>query len=225
MQIFNSWLVKDYIAHRGFHNDIYPENSLGAFANAIENGYAIELDVQQIADGTLIVFHDYVLSRMTGRDGYTKNLIGPELDSYKLSGTDFSIPTLEQVLELVDGQVPLLIEIKNESNVGRLEQSLYDLLKNYSGEYAIQSFNPYVLEWFKLNAPNVLRGQLSSYLKNENLSWFKKFVLKRMLLNRKVSCPDFISYDAKFLPNLYVKKYSNKLLRTLVFIDNYEEIL
>ena len=84
---------------------------------------------------------------------------------------------------------------------------LYDLLKNYSGEYAIQSFNPYVLEWFKLNAPNVLRGQLSSYLKNENLSWFKKFVLKRMLLNRKVSCPDFISYDAKNLPNRFVNRF------------------
>ena len=75
MEIFNSWLVKDYIAHRGLHNSHVPENSIGAFINAINQGYAIELDVQQIADGTVIVFHDNSLSRMTGKDGYTKNLI------------------------------------------------------------------------------------------------------------------------------------------------------
>ena len=207
MEIFNSWLVKDYIAHRGLHTKELPENSLGAFANAIEYGYPIELDVQIIADGNIIVFHDYSLSRMTGRDGYTRNLITSELSEYKLSKTEYSIPTLTQVLELVDGQVPLLIEIKNENKVGELESKLYEILKNYNGEFAVQSFNPYSLEWFKNNAPEIWRGQLSSFFKKSNLSFFKKFALKRMLLNKKVSCPHFISYDAKFLPNLYVKKY------------------
>ena len=74
MEIFNSWLVTDYIAHRGLHNKMYPENSIGAFANAIDKGYPIEIDVQMIADGNIIVFHDYSLSRMTSKDGYTKNL-------------------------------------------------------------------------------------------------------------------------------------------------------
>lgn len=207
MEIFNSWLVKDYIAHRGLHNDVYPENSLGAFENAIRQGYAIELDVQQIADGTVVVFHDYSLSRMTGKDGYTKNLISPELQSYTLSNTEYCIPTLQQVLDLVDGQVPLLIEIKNESKVGALEKATYDILKNYTGDYAIQSFNPYSLEWFKVNAPNIWRGQLSSYFKGENLSFVKRFALKRMLLNKKVSCPDFISYNVENLPNRFVNKY------------------
>ena len=109
MEIFNSWLVKDYIAHRGFHNTENPENSLGAFARAIDFGYAIELDVQQIADGTIVVFHDYSLARMTGRDGYTKNLLKSELSEYKLNKTDFCIPTLMEVLDLVGGQVPILI--------------------------------------------------------------------------------------------------------------------
>lgn len=210
MEIFNSWLVKDYIAHRGFHNKDNPENSLGAFARAIDEGYAIELDVQQIADSTIVVFHDYSLSRMTGKDGYTKNLLKSELADYKLQGTNFCIPTLVEVLNLVDGQVPILIEIKNEGKVGELEQNTYEILKQYGGQYAIQSFNPYSLEWFKNNAPNVLRGQLSSYFKNDNLSFVKKFALKHMLLNKKVSRPHFISYNVENLPNSIVKRY-NKL--------------
>ena len=209
MEIFNSWLIKDYIAHRGLHNEKNPENSLGAFMNAIDEGYAIELDVQQIADGTVIVFHDYSLSRMTGRDGYTKNLLASELSEYKLAKTDFYIPTLQEVLNLVDGQVPLLIEIKNEGKIGELEKATYDLLKNYAGEYAIQSFNPYSLEWFKNNAPKIWRGQLSSFFKGENLSFIKKFALKAMLLNKRVSKPDFISYNVQNLPNIYVKRFKN----------------
>ena len=207
MDIFKSWLVTDYIAHRGLHTKTLPENSLGAFVNAIENGYPIELDVQLISDGTVIVFHDYSLSRMTGKDGYTKNLTLAELKDYKLEKTEFTIPTLNEVLNLVSGQVPLLIEIKNEGKVGELEKKLWEILKNYNGEYAVQSFNPYSLEWFKNNAPKVLRGQLSSYFKGVNLNFFKKFVLKRMLLNKKVSQPNFISYDEKNLPNRFVKHY------------------
>lgn len=207
MEIFNSWLVKDYIAHRGLHTKELPENSLGAFANALEYGYPVELDVQLIADGNIVVFHDYALSRLTGRDGYTKNLVTSELSEYKLAKTEYSIPTLQQVLDLIDGQVPILIEIKNEGKVGDLEPKLLEILKNYRGEYAVQSFNPYSLEWFKNNAPNIWRGQLSSFFKKTSLSFFKKFALKRMLLNKKVSCPHFISYDARFLPNHYVKKY------------------
>ena len=209
MDIFNSWLVTDYIAHRGLHTKEYPENSLGAFMNAIDHGYPIELDVQAISDGNVIVFHDYSLARMTGRDGYTKNLTIKELKSYFLGKTEFTIPTLEEVLKLVDGQVPLLIEIKNEGKVGELEKNTWELLKNYNGEYAVQSFNPYSLEWFKVNAPKVLRGQLASYFKGDNLSFIKKFALKRMLLNKKVSEPNFISYDAKSLPNRFVKHYKN----------------
>ena len=232
MEIFNSWLVKDYIAHRGLHNTQLPENSLGAFANAINQGYAIELDVQQIADGTVIVFHDYSLARMTGKDGYTKNLIKAELDSYILSNSQYCIPTLSEVLELVDGQVPLLIEIKNEGKVGALEKATYELLKNYNGDFAIQSFNPYSLEWFKNNAPHIWRGQLSSFFKGENLSFTKRFALKRMLLNKKVSCPDFISYNVENLPNIYVNHYKKlpllawvvrsqtEYLKTVKYCDN-----
>lgn len=208
MEIFNSWIVNDYIAHRGLHTKELPENSLGAFANAIDKGYPIELDVQLIADGNVVVFHDYALSRMTGKDGYTKNLVTEDLVNYKLAKTEFLIPTLKEVLDFVDGQVPILIEIKNEGKVGELEKRVYDYLKNYTGEYAIQSFNPYSLEWYKINAPKVLRGQLSSYFKGSDLGFLKRFALKRMMLNRKISEPNFISYDAKNLPNRFVKRYN-----------------
>ena len=207
MDIFKSWLVERCIAHRGLHNDEFPENSLGAFQNAVDNGYPIELDVHLISDGTLVVFHDDVLARVTGKDGYVNNLTKDTLGDYKLLGTDYSIPTFEEVLKLVNGQVPLLIEIKNNGKVGDLETTLLKVLNEYKGEFAIESFNPYVLEWFKKNAPNIVRGQLAGYFKGEKLSFVKKFALKRMLLNKKVACPNFIAYESKVLPNRFVKKY------------------
>ena len=207
MDLFKTWLVEYPIAHRGLHTDEMPENSLGAFQNAIDNGYPIELDVHLTCDGTVVVFHDDSLARVTNKDGYVKNLTKDTLKDYSLFGTKYTIPTFKEVLDLVAGQVPILIEVKNTGKVGELESALLKILKDYTGEYAIQSFNPYVLEWFKKNAPQIARGQLAGYFKGEKLSFIKKFALKRMLLNKKVSCPDFISYDARNVPNRFVKKY------------------
>lgn len=232
MDLFKTWLVETPIAHRGLHGKNIPENSLAAFSNAIAKGYAIELDVHLLADNTIAVFHDESLARMTGNDGYIKFLNKEDLKVLKLKDSKESIPTLQEVLALVDGKVPLLIEIKNQYKVGKLEQAVIDLLKNYKGEYAVQSFNPYSLAYFKKHAPKILRGQLSGYLKDSKLSWFKKFVLKRMYLNKKVSEPNFISYECSALPNRYVKKYKNlpllawtvkskeEYMRVVKFCDN-----
>jgi len=209
MDLFKTWLVEQPIAHRGFHEKNVPENSLLAFSKAIEKGYAIELDVQLLSDNTVVVFHDESLARMTGNDGYLRFLSKKDLKSLTLKGSKETIPTLEEVLKLVDGKVPLLIEIKNKHKVGDLEQAVIDLLKNYQGEYAVQSFNPYSLGYFRQHAPNILRGQLAGYLKNEKISWFKKFLLKRMRFNKKISQPNFISYEAATLPNRFVKKFKN----------------
>ncbi len=208
MDIFKSWLVERCIAHRGLHNDEFPENSLGAFQNAIVNGYPIELDVHIISDETLVVFHDDSLSRMTGKDGYLKNLTKSDLENYHLADTEYTIPTFEEVLTLIDGKVPLLIEVKNTNKVGALETKLLEMLRAYKGEYAIESFNPYVLEWFKKNAPDILRGQLAGFFKGEKLAFIKRFALKRMVLN-KIAKPDFIAYEASRLPNRFVKKYKS----------------
>ena len=185
MDLFKSWLVEKYIAHRGLHDEQSPENSLSAFEKAIENGYVIELDVQQISDGTVIVFHDATLSRLTGHDGYVKYLIKDDLSSCYLGGTKETIPTFQEALNKICGRTPILIEIKNSGKPGKLESQVLEHLKNYCGQYAIMSFNPYVLKWFKDNAPNIIRGQLSSFFKNENLNLLKRIVLKKMLLNNK----------------------------------------
>ena len=210
MDLFKTWIVERNIAHRGLHNEKMPENTIPAFENAIKNSYPIELDVQQIADGTLVVFHDKTLKRLTERDGYVKKLNKESLQEYKILGSEFSIPTFEEVLELVNGQVPLLIEIKNTGKVGELEKALWNVLKNYKGEFAVQSFNPFSLEWFKKNAPNVIRGQIASYLSDQkNMSWFKKYFLRKMSFNKKISEPHFIAYDWHNLPNHYVNKFKD----------------
>ena len=209
MDIFKSWLVEEYIAHRGLHNEKAPENSMLAFENAIKEGYPIEIDIHQISDGTLIVFHDNTLQRMTGKDGYVKNLKKEDLKKLFLNGTKQTIPTFEEFLSFINGRTPVLIEIKNTGKVGELESALYSQLKKYKGEYAIQSFNPYVLEWFKNNAPEVIRGQLAGFFKDIDLGFFKKCFLKRMTLNKKVSEPHFIAYEAKALPNRFVRKFSH----------------
>ena len=144
--IFDSWLVCQPIAHRGLHDKEIPENSLPAFENAINNGYAIELDVQMIADGTLVVFHDESLSRVTNNDGYLKFLNKSDLEILTLKGSKEKIPTFEETLKFINGRTPILIEIKNKSKVGDLEKKVIELLKDYKGEYAVESFNPYVLQ-------------------------------------------------------------------------------
>ncbi len=207
--IFNSWLVQEPIAHRGLHDKSHPENSLSAFGKAIEAGYPIELDVQMIADGTIVVFHDDSLSRLTDNDGYIKFLNKTDLELLTLSGSKERIPTLEEALNFINGRVPVLIEIKNQDKVGNFEKSVIEILKSYKGEFAIQSFNPFVLEYFYKHAPSIPRGQLAGFLTCVKMSFFKRFAMKRMVANKKISHPDFISYEAKHLPCRFIKKYKN----------------
>ncbi len=210
MNIYDTWLCTKYIAHRGLHDELAPENSLASFQKAIDKNYAIELDVRPLADGTIVVFHDETLGRMTGADGFISNYTYDDIKGLTLLKSKQHIPTLEEALNLINGQTPILVEIKNMGKVG-FEKNVWKQLSKYKGEYAVQSFNPYSLEWFKINAPHVKRGQLSSFFKNiedpnVELGFIKKFALKRMLLNKKVSEPNFISYQAEDLPNRFVKK-------------------
>lgn len=222
MDLFQTWLVETPIAHRGYHTKNIPENSLAAFSKAIEKGYAIELDVKMLADGTLVVFHDESLARMTGNDGYVKYLNKEDLKALTLKGSKEHIPTFQEVLDLVDGKVPILVELKNYFKPGKYEQAVIDTLKKYKGEFAVQSFNPYSLGYIKEHAPNFIRGQLSSYFKGEKLSWLKKAVLRSMRFNKRVSEPHFINYDASTLPNRYVRKYKNLPLIAHVVRSNEE---
>ena len=209
--IYDCFLTNKMFAHRGLWDKESPENSLGAFEKAIKNGYAIELDVNPIEDGTPVVFHDSKMSRMTGKDRYIQNLTREELETTTLLNTTEKIPTLEETLKFVDGRTPLLIEIKAQEKIGELEKKVLELLVNYKGEYAIQSFNPYTLAWFNQNAPKIWRGQLSSFFKDVKLSMFKKSFLKRLKTN-KIAHFDFVSYEVTYLPNRFTKKLEKPLL-------------
>lgn len=222
-----AWLKRLPIAHRGLHYSLAPENSLAAFQRAVEAGYGIELDVQLSADGHVVVFHDYNLKRMTGLDREVKDLNLSQLKELKLAGSDQGIPLLKDVLTLVRGQVPLLIEIKNEGKVGRLEQAVIEDLRGYTGEFAVQSFNPFVLRYIREHAPGIVRGQLSGTFKGEDLAFFKIFLLKYLLLNF-LSRPAFVSYATGALPEWFAHRLRRKGLCLLAWVvredDEYAQV-
>ena len=197
------WLLTQPIAHRGLHDNESPENSLSAFLKAIEAGYAIEIDVHLSSDGELMVFHDENLKRMTGVDKSILKESKEFICSLTLLDTQEHIPSLDEVLDLIDSKVPLLIEIKNEGKVGELESALFKQLQSYPGEIAVQSFNPFSLGWFAKNAGHITRGQLSGRFENTTLPFYKKFLLGNLFLNG-ISKPHFIAYELQHLPTLAV---------------------
>lgn len=223
MNIFETWLVTTPIAHRGLFTDKIPENSLSAFKNAVKNKLPIELDVVGLADGTPVIFRDERLARMTGKDGFISSCTYADIEKLTLKGSKEKIPTFKEALDVIDGKVPVLIEIKNYGKVGVVEKAVWKELQGYKGEYAIESFNPYSLEWFKNNAPRVKRGQVASFFKDKEITGVKRFAMKRMLLNKKVSEPNFIVYAAEDMPNKYTKKYYGKIPVLVYTIKNEEE--
>lgn len=189
-----SWIINTPIAHRGLHGHGVPENSFPAFSRAIEKGYPIETDVQMTSDGKLYCFHDDSLKRMTGLDSDIRKTSSSTVDLLRLKSSDEKIPTFEDFLAFVDGRVPLLIEVKKQKEKG-IEEKIADALREYDGEYAIQSFDPFVLEKFSKLMPEVLRGQLSDYLCKEK-NPLVRLVVKRMLFNF-LSKPDFCNVNLK----------------------------
>lgn len=190
-------------AHRGYH-DIslgIPENSMPAFRIAVQRGYGIELDLHLTRDGRLVVFHDDTLKRMCGYQRTVEDMTYEELKKYPLLNTSEHIPLFEEVLSEVDGHVPLLIELKIPGRSIKICEKTYNILKNYRGDYLIQSFNTIGLRWFRIHAPNVLRGQLSSHLTTENTkeSWILRFLVQSLLCN-VIGRPDFVSYKLSDLP-------------------------
>ena len=150
-------------AHRGLHdNKEVPENSMAAFRKAVEHGYGIEFDIRMTRDRKIVVFHDDSLKRMCGADKRVEELDFGQL-SLPLLGTGEKIPALADLLALVDGKVPLLIEYKSSPfgvDVKDFCEKADELLTNYKGPYMIESFDCRVPEWFRRNRPEVLRGQL-----------------------------------------------------------------
>ncbi|MBQ9112208.1 MAG: glycerophosphodiester phosphodiesterase [Clostridia bacterium] len=195
-------LTTDY-AHRGLWDTANPENSLAAFALAVKHGYGIELDVRLSSDGEIMVFHDATLKRMCGIDKKLGDLSCAELKTCRLLDSGMTVPTLDEVLALVDGKVPLLIEIKGEGKEEALCRKVAERMDTYSGAFAVQSFSPLALSWFKSYRPRFARGQLVSKMKKSNSSkhnFLVRFMLSNLLLNI-LSRPDFISVGGGHMKN------------------------
>ena len=187
--------VRTHYAHRGLWGKGIAENSLSAFAHAVEEGYGIELDVQISSDGDVVVFHDESLLRVTGCEGslYEKEL--SFLKTLRLSGTEDTIPTLREVLALVDGRVPLLIEIKSDHAWRSVCEKTAALLDGYTGAYCIESFHPLCVAWFRKHREGVVRGQLSSRMWKEKKFRKLSYALVQNLILNFYARPDFIAYD------------------------------
>lgn len=183
-----------HIAHRGFHDQLpgTPENSLAAFRQAIDRGLAIEIDIHLTADGQVVVFHDDTLDRMCGVSGKVEQQTLEQLRSCRLQGTEQGIPTLQECLQLVAGQVPLMIEFKcGFGNWKALCEAADTILRTYKGTYFMQSFFPLALWWYRRHRRDICRGQLSARFTEGPL---QQRLLGLMLFN-VLARPDFVSYD------------------------------
>jgi glycerophosphoryl diester phosphodiesterase len=185
-------------AHRGCYrkDQSIPENSLPAFSRAVENGFGIELDVHLTKDGRLAVLHDESLKRMCGADLRVSELNGGELARYRLAGTEFCVPLFSEVLKLVGGRVPMVIEAKPyRGNAAALCRRLCEELKGYRGVFCVESFDPRVLLWFRRNRPRTVRGQLA--MKPAGYAGSLKgpaaFLAGNLLFNF-FARPDFVAY-------------------------------
>ena len=182
-------------AHRGLHNEMRPENSLSAFKAASDHGYGVELDLHLLKDGTLAVFHDHTLNRMTGKNGKIEHLTANDLKRYHLNGTDETIPTFREVLSLLDHSGPLIVELKAAGNHLALVHAAMTQLKSYTGPYCIESFDPRCLWHLRRDFPKVVRGQLSQnfFKSDEKLFPLLKFLLTYLITNF-LTRPDFVAY-------------------------------
>ncbi len=194
--------LKRPLAHRGLHDERCDENSLSAFKAAVEHGYGIELDVHLMKDGTLAVVHDNDLSRVAGLTRCISEMTKADLEQTSLLLSKEKIPTLDQVLEVVEGRVPLLIEMKVDGDFNpQLPQSILKLLEKYpmTNNIAIESFNPYAIRWLSKNhAKEYPYGQLIS-LGLENLGGFAAWMFRSLNI-RFISKPSFIAFDINFMP-------------------------
>ncbi len=188
------------IAHRALHDisDNRPENSRAAIRAAVQAGYGIEIDLQLTSDNRAMVFHDYDMTRLTGQAGPIRQITAAQASNTGLLHGDDGIPTLDEVLRMVSGKVPLLIELKDQDgamgpNVGSLEQDTIRALEGYSGDVALMSFNPHSVAELARLAPELPRGLVTSAYSAEG--WF----LPSETRDHLRGIPDFDRVGASFV--------------------------
>ncbi len=191
-------------AHRGLYaaDQSVPENSLPAFRAAVAAGYGVELDVQLTRDGRVVVFHDDTLLRACGVNARVDAFSFDELTAQmRLFGTQERIPLFSEVLEVLGGRVPVIVELKTGGDKYGLCQRTLSLLEGYGGPYCVESFDPYLVRWFARHAPHIVRGQLSEQMRfsRPSLGLFRSLLLSRTLSNFAAR-PHFIAYRVGPLP-------------------------
>ena len=217
-------------AHRGLHGNGVPENSMAAFENAVCAGFGIELDVRLTRDGKLVVFHDDDLKRMTGDERMVEDVDFDALRNLALPDGS-QIPTFAQVLQCVNGRVPLLVEIKNGRRNAELCERTMQHLRAYSGAYIVESFNPLILLWLRRNADDVIRGQLVS-VKEDYMPAYPcavAIMIASLGLNL-LSRPDFVAYNVSeksfAAPRIQRKLFKTPLAAwTVKDEDTYEKLI
>ena len=200
-------------AHRGLHKQdrSVPENSLPAFQRAAKAGYGIELDVQLSKDGQVVVFHDDTLDRVCGVHARVDELTWQELSELRLCGTAERIPLFSEVLNAIHGCEALIVELKNGRRNRELCEKTNALLENYHGNVCIESFNPLIVAWFRFHAPDLVRGQLATTMKDyadDNMNKGMAFLLHNTFLNF-LARPQFIAY--KIGPRPWIVRLSERL--------------
>ena len=194
------WLKDGVLYHRGKHDSDIKENSIEAFKGAIADNLGVELDVRITKDNKVVVSHDGNLKRV-----FDKNLV---IEDCNYDDIKEYVPLFSDVLKLINNQIGVMVEIKS-MKVGRLEEELYKILKEYKGRYVIVSFNPMSLKYFRKKDASIIRGQLSYNYKDSKFNWFMKVCLKNMWFN-VFSKPHFISYGIEGYSYKLLNKYKQK---------------
>lgn len=184
-------------AHRGLFtaDQRIPENSLSAFRAAVEAGYGVELDVQLTKDEKVVVFHDDNVKRVCGPDARVDSYTFDELQALPLFASDERIPLFTDVLDIVDGKIPVIVEFKCGGDWKTLCEKTVALLRERGGDYCVESFHPMLVRWFYKNEPQMLRGQLSeaAYYSRKYMPLWQSLIVSRTMTN-VVAHPQFIAY-------------------------------
>lgn len=213
------WILNGCFAHRGLHNIEFPENSMPAFINAVKKGYDVELDIRITKDNKLVVCHDSNLNRLTGCDMFVEESTLNEVLTCNLLNTDEKIPLLNDVLNNLSKNTKLLIELKSSRRNKALVKTFLELIKNFSNDYAIHSFDPRLVNLVKKTDSSVIRGQIS-----KKYNGFSRRVLTKMRFNFWTK-PDFINYKIDDLPNRQLDRLKRKGMIILSYTARSEEQL
>ena len=185
-------------AHRGLYekDQSVPENSLEAFRRAAEYGCGVELDVQLSKDGAVVVFHDDTVDRMTTEKGRVDSFSLKELQAMPLMGTEHRMPLFTDVMAVLDGVSPTIVELKSTPNYPELCEKTLAILRTLKGPYCVESFDPRIVRWFYKNAPDLTRGQLTeaySYWRKAGLPVWRCVLMHTLFINF-LTHPQFIAF-------------------------------